>query len=283
MKTQALLFVTILLASSLAVAAGCASGSDADKTVFKVGDTEESVINRIPPEARASCFHQASLTVGGDKFSIYDSGFTYAGDLKSPILVFKNGTLFNIVGNMNWEKRAAYYECAGVPYDPQDYDFGPPLDYAKMILDLAAQTNGGEWSVWFSTYGKEAHVDWGLAAIAAVFKVIEYPGEWIRRTKGPQKTASCEPDWREAAYDSQTVNLGEMREEVERRLRREAVDTDANGICTYVGDSENPWKYVVLVKYDADSRVEAVFHRDFRSRALMKKLKCQNGTSFLSE
>ena len=85
------------------------------------------------------------------------------------------------------------------------------------------------------------------------------------------RSSQISVDWRYVVYDSAAIGLGEARTAVERRIGK-PVDIDENEICTYVGDLRQPFKFVVLVKYDADSRVEAVFNNAFRSRSLMKRV-----------
>ena len=263
-------FTRIILVSSLALAAIVAVarwfGKD-DTAVFKVGDSEAEVIARIPAETKAvRCFHKFSLRVGGDDWRVFDSGFSYVDGDKGMLLVFNNGKLFNIVKDYTYgDVQRSYYDRVGVTYDHQEYDYGPPLDYAKMVLDQNTKENREEWKMRFSSYDKEAHYNWGLAIVALPFAIVD------KLTSSHDRSNQTSVDWRYDAYESAAIGLGEARTEVERRLGK-PVDTDANGICTYVGDCRRPFEFVVLVKYDTDSRVEAVFNNAFRSRLLMKRV-----------
>ncbi len=258
-----------ILVSSLALVAIVANagwfGKD-DTAEFKVGDSETEIIARIPEETKAiACFHKFSLRAGGDDWRVFDSGFSYANGEKGMLLVFNNGKLFNIVKDCDSDGRNSYYERVGVTYDHQEYDYGPPLDYAKMVLGQNTQENCKEWKMRFSSYDKEAHYNWGLAIVALPFAIVD------KLTSSHDRSNQTSADWRYDAYDSAAIGLGETRTEVERRLGK-SVDTDANGICTYIGDRTRPSKFVVLVKYDTDSCVEAVFNNAFRSRLLMKRV-----------
>ena len=269
------MFARAIAGAAMLCLAGCWNADAANCAVFKVGDSEEAVVDRVPHESWGfDPFRMAVMSDGGE-VRFYRCTFSQIkgkAEKAHSIMAFKDGRLFNIFTQPTSEESAEFFESRNVAWNRKEFDYGPPLAYAQLMLALADKREASEWELRFYSYDDVAHYDWGLAVVAGIFKALSLPKELMSKGGKAEKLVHDECNCKKHIYAPKRLKLGEHRADVELAHGRPAL-TDDSGVCYYIGNRLDPLDDCVLVKYDEANRVEAIFDRDFRSRVLFEKLK----------
>ena len=275
-----IMFARAVAGAAMLCLGGCGNADAVNCAVFKVGDSEEAVIGRVPQESWGfDPFRMAVMSDGGE-VRFYRCTFSQIkgkAEKAHSIMAFKDGRLFNIFTEPTFEESAEFFKNRNVAWNRHEFDYGPPLAYAQLMLELADKREASEWELRFCSYDDVAHYDWGLMVVAGVFKLLTLPKELMSKDGKSEKLDHDECDCKQCAskrqvYALRRIKLGEQRAELELAHGRPAL-TDDSGVCYYIGNRLKPIDDCILVKYDEANRVEAIFDRDFRSRVLFEKLK----------
>ena len=235
--------------------------------VFSLGDAETTVIDRIPEASLLE--HEFSIVNNGMEYRIYKCVYAKSGDSHPVMLMFENGRLKNVFPWPSWERAKGWMERENVQYDKFEYEWGPPLDYARMLLELGGNRESDKWKVGFYSQGELDSVDWGLTIVALPFAVID-------RIVSPRRLSSqtallCVVDRSERL--SRLIRLGMTRLEVESTSGC-ACSIEWNGLSYYVSEwDEYGAQAGVIIRYDANAKVDAVFNLHFGSKMILKREK----------
>jgi len=274
------MFARAVAGAAMLCLGGCGNADAVNCAVFKVGDSEEAAVGRVPQESWGFDPFRMAVMSEGREVRFYRCTFSQIkgkAEKAHSIMAFKDGRLFNIFTQPTSEESAEFFKSKNVAWNRHEFDYGPPLAYEQLMLALADKREASEWELRFYSYDDVANYDWGLAVVAGVFKALSLPKELMSKDGKSEKLDHDECDCKQCAckrqvYALRRIKLGEQRADVELAHGRPAL-TDDSGVCYYIGNRLKPIDDCILVKYDEANRVEAIFDRDFRSRVLFEKLK----------
>lgn len=269
------MFARAVAGAAMLCLGGCGNADAVNCAVFKVGDSEEAAVGRVPQESWGFDPFRMAVMSEGREVRFYRCTFSQIkgkAEKAHSIMAFKDGRLFNIFTQPTSEESAEFFKSKNVAWNCHEFDYGPPLAYEQLMLALADKREASEWELRFYSYDDVANYDWGLAVVAGVFKLLTLPKELMSKDGKSEKLDHDGGNCKKHVYAPKRLKLGEQRADVELAHGRPAL-TDDSGVCYYIGNRLDPLDDCVLVKYDEANRVEAIFDRDFRSRVLFEKLK----------
>lgn len=259
------IFVIFLAFAGIGLAVWWSLRPSQGSAVFDVGDAEADVIDIIPEASLTE--HEVSIVNGGMEYRFYKCVYAKSGDSHPVMLMFANGRLKNVFPWSNWERMKEWMERENVPYDMYEYGWGPPLDYARMLLELGGSRESDKWKVEFYAQGELDSVDWGLAIVALPFAVFDR----LVSPRRPSSQTAIPVIVDRSERLSRSIRLGMSRQEVESTMGA-VFSVDGNGLSYYVSEWDEKGAQVgVIVRYDTNAKVDAVFNLDLGSRRILKR------------